>query len=213
MKKSRDSRSAFTQEPSWSRRHKSALFIVVLSLFSTAALVVGAQVAASSFWHTGLYQLAGTGYSVALVTLFLTFRDVRETLAAVAAQLLYEGTVFAYFSEQARQKTKRQISLTDLKTRIDTIDDSLYTYVDDILHDSLARVHANNLSWHINLSRYEPDDSYLIEQLMVSYRLTAAHLAGRMAAEDFSLAFTVFKPEDPAQGTGHLVPDQAYFEG
>jgi hypothetical protein len=185
----------------WLKNHKSANFFWSIIVVGILLLAVGLAIGQSTskvlgFLSTFIIQLSGAAFATAILTVFLSFRDIRQTLSNTLSDLWTEGNVVNSLSSKVKEKIDKKIILSSNENSIISLEETLYRSLTEQRINCLNSFFINNLNYDISLMDYEKNPNLVIHSVRCSYRVRSEHLADKNRTYPLKYYYEISVPKE-----------------
>lgn len=165
----------------WLKHHKSANFFWLIIIVGILLLALGLVIEQSNskfmgFLSTFIIQLSGAAFATAILTVFLSFRDIRKTLSNTLSDLWIEGEVVNSLSTSTKEKIDKKIILSSKNNTIKSLDQTLYKALTKQRLNCLSSFFIYNFNYDITLKDCTKNPEMLVHNVRCSYRVRKEHL-------------------------------------
>jgi len=165
----------------WLKDHKSANFFWAIILVGIVLLAIGLVIGQSpskimGFLSTFIIQLSGAAFATAILTVFLSFSDIRKTLSNTLSDLWTEGEVVYSLSSKVKEKIDKKIILSSRDNKILRIEETLYKPLTEQRKSFLNSFYVYNFNYDIMLMDFEKNPNFITHNVKCSYRVHSGHL-------------------------------------
>lgn len=184
----------------WLRNHGSVNFIWLIIIVGISLLGVGLVIGQSTskaigFLSTFIIQLSGAAFATAILTVFLSFGDIRQTLSNTLSDLWTEGNVINSLSNKVKEKIDKKIILSSNENSIISLEETLYKSLTEQRLNCLNCFFINNYNYDISLVDYEENPILVIHSVRCSYRVRAEHLCDENRMFPFKYYYEISVPK------------------
>jgi hypothetical protein len=184
----------------WFKNHESANFFWIIILISVILLAIGLLLSKldnpiMSFISNFVIQLSGAALATAILTVFLSFGDVKKSLTSTLSNLWIEGKVVDSLSNSVKSKIDKRIILSN-SSDIKEINESLFIDLTKLRDKCLNSFHIINYNYEIVLSDWEKNSEFIIHRVKCTYRVISSHIAIKEKKYPLKFYYEITIPND-----------------